>query len=467
MRFLRSFRDALLAAAVCLVVPSLALTAVTPPLPSSKTESGFLNESQEPQTQIIDRDAPPRTEVPVRPSLKFGGRAEFGYDVKRNFDLRSGAADEVSTVEPFLSLAVSFKPNERFKSFVEMRFLREIAVREKRVSKKRRRNQLEVSQAYLQFKDVVVRHSSLKVGRQRLRDEREWYYDKRLDAVRAAYRYHELTFDFTFGLEGVIDKDLLNDETDRRVDDYLLELKYPLTKKIDVALYNIFRYDHSKDARRPYFVGLHSEGEIVENLSYWLELAHVVGQETKISRSQGTKRTFWFEGLGLDVGGKYKFDLPAEPGLVLGYAFGSGDDEANDGDNRGFRQTGLQNNSSELNGLTSVQYYGELFAPELSNLMIFTAGGGVKPFKKASAEVFYHVYLQHRPANTLKDSSLTTDPTGQSRRLGSEINFVMALRDIKHFDVQVIFGLFLPGRAFSPESDDNAFFTELKLRYNF
>ena len=454
-------------AVLCFGAPALSLTAVTSPPPAPpQTRNTSPTESSEQKNRIIDRDAPPQTEVQLRPLLKFGGRAEFSYDVRRNFDLKDGVADEDSTIEPFLSLAAAFKPNEKFKSFLEMRLFREIAVREKRLPKKRRRNELEISQAYLLFKDIV-KHSSLKVGRQRLRDEREWYYDKRLDAARIAYKYHELALDFTFGLEGAIDKDLLNEETDRRVDDYLLELKYPVTKKIDVALYNIFRYDHSADARRPYFVGLHSQGEIIENLKHWLELAYTLGQETRISRSRGTERTFWFRGLGFDVGADYQFKLPWKPGLALGYAFGSGDNEPNDGDHRGFRQTGLQNNSTDLNGLSSVQYYGELFDPELSNLMVFTAGSGIKPFQKASVEVLYHSYLQHRPANTIKESNLLTDPSGRSRRLGNEIDFVIALEDIKKFDVQTIFGLFLPGQAFPQESDNPAFFSELKLRYNF
>ena len=50
----------------------------------------------------------------------------------------------------------------------------------------------------------------------------------------------------------------------------------------------------------------------------------------------------------------------------MGWAWGSGDQEPQSGNNGTFRQTGFQDNNDKWSGVTSFRYYGELVDPELS-----------------------------------------------------------------------------------------------------
>jgi hypothetical protein len=107
-----------------------------------------------------------------------------------------------------------------------------------------------------------------------------------------------------------------------------------------------------------------SRGEPVEDLDYWLELGYVGGRDG--SKSIG--------GWGVDLGTTYEWPLGPRPSVTLGFAFGSGDRNADDQRDGSFRQTGLQKNEWDFGGSTDFKVYGEVLDPELSNLAIFTVG---------------------------------------------------------------------------------------------
>jgi alginate production protein len=258
--------------------------------------------------------------------------------------------------------------------------------------------------------------------------------------------------------------DLLGNRRDRRVDSYFLRAEYEPIKKIKVVPYIAYRNDRSNQWSRPLFIGIHSSGEISKRMDYWAEFAWVKGEEKTDGVSNGT---FDFEGIGFDVGTIYEFDSPIKPSIITGFAFGSGDNTPDDDLDKGFRQTGLHDNSDKLAGVTSVNYYGELFDPELSNLMVFTIGTGIKPQESLSLEAIYHYYLQDQKDDEIRDASVDADPTGLSRDLGSEIDFVIGWRHSKKLDLKASFGMFLPGDAFSDQTDDTAYLAILKLKYKF
>ena len=120
-------------------------------------------------------------------------------------------------------------------------------------------------------------------------------------------------------------------------------------------------------------------------IKYWLDAAFV----------RGNVESRKIRGFGLDTGitliaRKFK----QRPFLTFAYGFGSGDKDTQDGIDRNFRQTGLQNNSGRFGGVVNFEYYGVLLQPELSNMHILTAGIGFRPFERASVEFVYHRYLQ-------------------------------------------------------------------------
>ena len=169
--------------------------------------------------------------------------------------------------------------------------------------------------------------------------------------------------------------------------------------------------------------------------------------------------------MGYDVGAIYDFDRPLRPSLIMGYAFGSGDGDPDDGIDRNFRQTGLHDNEHELDGLADFRYYGVVLEPELSNLEILTVGLGVKPSERLSMHLLYHAYRQHQASPTLRDTNLDADPNGRDRNLGSAIDLVMGVELSRQLSVDVELGYFMPGGAF--DDDDNAFLAELDFKFEF
>lgn len=446
----------------------LTITAVSLALPGflmgaeseSEKESSVAGNEQE---KAFDLDAPPSTPTKIAPYTYFGGYIRFEFEDERNFDLDSSEADTLTIIEPIVSLATTIRPNEDFEAFFNLRYSKEAELEEEGKNDRYRPHRLRISQAYLSFNKIFEK-TSLKIGRQRFDDDREWLYDEKLDAVRVFHKLGEVKLDGSLSWEGTFDMDLLSNRNDKRVNNYFLRAECYPAKKIKFAPYFVYRDDRSHQWSRPLFLGIHSSGEISKKMDYWAELAWVRGREKKIE--DNSSRTFDFEGIGFDVGATYKFDSPLKPSIVAGFAFGSGDSNP-DGDDRGFRQTGLQDNSGKLTGITSVDYYGELFDPELSNMMIFTLGGGIQPQKNLSFEVIYHYYLQHHAADEIRDADVDSDPTGLSRDLGSEIDFVLGYRHLKKLDIKAAFGMFLPGDAFPSESDDPAYCLKIRLRYKF
>jgi hypothetical protein len=190
-----------------------------------------------------------------------------------------------------------------------------------------------------------------------------------------------------------------------------------------LGAYGIVSDHRSGERDRPVFFGIQSFGTIADRLDYWADAAIVRGEEE--NRDIG--------GFGIDLLGAYRFDLPLSPYLILGYAFGSGDADPDDGTDNTFRQTGLQGNEVEVGGLTPLRYYGEAFDPELSNMSIFTAGLGARPIEGVSLDLLYHHYQQDEAFDELRDSALDAEPNGENRRLGDEIDLVLGCQSRSKF----------------------------------
>ena len=151
------------------------------------------------------------------------------------------------------------------------------------------------------------------------------------------------------------------------------------------------------------------------------------------------------------------------PYLTAGVAFGSGDDGS--GTDTTFRQSGLHGNSDRFGGVTSLHYYGEVLDPELSNLAILTFGVGFRPTRRSSVDLVYHRYAQHRRQDDLRDVSIDADPDGRSRFIGDEIDLIIGIKEIENIDIELVGGIFLPGRAF--ENRDPAFFGGITVQFKF
>jgi alginate production protein len=419
--------------------------------------SGFPSDAAA-ATDIFDPDAPPETRYRLAPFLTFGAEIEVTYAYRKNLGLDDRRDGDASLLTPELSLALSFDPDPRFQAFLNVAVARESVLKiEADQSKPSEDVAVEVKEAFIWLRSLPG-GLSLQLGRQRFEDERQWLYDEELDAVRLRFAHAALAIELSASRDGLVRKDLASSAKRDRINNYVLHASYRLPRETTVETYAIVRDDRDADRRRPVFAGLRSRGEPIEDLDYWLELGYVGGRD-------GSKR---IRGWGVDVGATYEFQVGPKPALTLGFAFGSGDRNPDDGTDESFRQTGLQDNEADFGGATDFKYYGEVLDPELSNLAILTAGVGIRPSDKFSMDLVYHYYLQHRAAPALRSAGIDAEPSGRSRRLGSGIDFVMGLQEIwDHLDARVGVGYFLPGPGFPGAIGGGAWVVRAEVQFRF
>ena len=405
----------------------------------------------------FDLGAPPKTRNRLTPELGFGARVELEYVMEKNFDLETRDRDDLYIKKPELSFVFLYTPTEKFSAFLNIEFSRSI-VNDEQEEKKKDETNVNLTEAFFSYE--IMDGLTLKVGRQRLKDKREWIYDEKMNAIRLTYEFSKFAFELSASEKK--DKDLYdNHGRDERFNNFVLCGRYAPFKNTEIMAYGFVRDGRSKKRKEnPIFYGLQVTGELIDNLDYWLNFAHVRGRD-------GSNK---LRGFGFDSGFTYEFDdVPLKPSIVLGYAFGSGDDNPSDNRDRSFRQTGLQDNNAKLNGVSKVKYYGEMFDPELSNLAITTAGIGIRPMRKTSIELIYHYYRQHKRSDDIFDAEIDEDPDGLNKILGQEIDLVAAHKyKSKKINVKtsLVLGYFLPGQAFSMEAD-NSFFAEIKMQFDF
>ncbi len=404
--------------------------------------------------------APPPTHE-AAPYLSFGAQLTLDFETEQEFDLDTNNDDDRITLEPELGVSLSFDPSEHLQVFIESEIRHKFSFGS-RVRRSDREVELSIEQAYLHFTDIPE-GLSLQLGRQDFEDSREWLFDEQLDAARLFLARGPFEVEFSVSREELLRKDLLSDERRDKVDNYALIGRFALGEEdgnegneSEFSAYAIFRDDREPNPQDLLFVGLQANGDLAPNLGYWGELSHV----------RSTLAPVDVRGFGGDVGITYVFDAPYEPSLTLGAAFGTGDKDEDDGTDGAFRQTGLHDNQDKFNGVTSFKYYGEVLDPDLRNLAIATVGLGVRPTPKSSVDLVYHYYRQHNASDRLRGAAIDADPTGRHRSIGHGLDAIVGLRKIADFDAEFIFGVFLPGAAFSDRTDP-AYFGGVELVYKF
>jgi alginate production protein len=405
----------------------------------------------------FDPDDPPDTTIQIAPYLTFGAQVDLEYIFFRNLDLDNTKDNDFSVIEPGLTVAFSFDPNRHIQAFLETRLGRNVTF-----SKGDRSGDnvsLEIEQAYMLFKNFFNDSLSFQIGRQRFEDEREWLYDEELDAIRLIYEISDYSFELSASRLNLVDRDLFNSDQKERIYNYGFYGKYQKEvndKETNLGAYVLFRDDRSTENESPAFAGVHADGDLTHSFAYWLDAAYVFGE-------QGANNIRAF---GFDIGAIYQFDLPTEPSVTLGYAFGTGDGNLDDKKDTNFRQSGFHNNESSFNGVADFKYYGEVFDSELSNLSVFSAGAGINPTEESSIDFVYHYYLQHKASDIIRDSVVNAVPSGLSKRLGTEVDLILGYERNSKLDMALKLGYFLPGKTFTSNSE-NIFLLKFEIQYEF
>ena len=385
---------------------------------------------------------------------------ETNFEQLSNRDLDETTDDGLSVLRSELTVETGYRAGESVRAWTELELERRVIVsRGQDRSPESNQTELNLKQLYLDFElENATEGLSARIGRQEFQDRREWLYDEDLDGMRVFYRRDRLSLELSASRERLFRENLLEaEESEDRINNYVLYSAYRPTADHRLSAYALGRDNISDDRDNPIFYGLRAGGWVTTALDYWLELAHVRGRD-------GSNR---LRGFGFDVGGTYRFDHSWQPSLTFGYAFGSGDSNPDDNVDRSFRQTGLQDNSYQFNGVEDFRYYGETLDPELSNLSILTAGFGIRPSRRSSVDLVFHRYRQDVSASgRIEGSRIRASTNGDRRDVGQAVDLILAYHDIPKLRLRAKLGYFIPGKAFD-DAADNAYSVELGFEYDF
>lgn len=418
---------------------------------------------------FIDFDAPPAPRNRLIDHLFYGVKLEAKFDHEDNYNLNQSEPDNLSVAEGRAEISFLYSPADWFHAFTNFSFFHGQPLVDED-DQKDASTKLDVRQAYISFSHPIGNGSgSLRIGRQRIRDIREWYFDDNLDGFRLLYGDDLFYLHASVTRRRFVDQDLLKDEENPRTNNYFLTVGHSPLENVRLEGFALYRDDLTDEEGQPIFLGARVLGDAFKGLKYWTDFAYVFGKSDEVRKRVNGKRITTndsLSGFGFDIGASYMFDLPLKPYLTLGYAFGTGDDNPDDSTEHSFRQTGLQDNSGRFHGKAKFKYYGEVFDPELSNMSIFTAALGIRPTRKSSVDLVYHYYRQDKAFDEIRDTDIDADPDGIHKNLGQEIDLVVGSRDFKDLSLEFNFGYFWPGNAFA-ENRDNAFLTNVKASYKF
>lgn len=318
------------------------------------------------------------------------------------------------------------------------------------------------------------------IGRIDFEDDRRWWWDEDLDAVRVT------AGDESLELAVAVAKELGPTRTDRDfiepdhedVVRIIAEASWDWRDSHSLQLFALFQDDRSRTHAIADVIELEREDESDARLrwlgaratgawplrsgggiGYWFDAAWVSGDEyvlefTAISprqREVEERERRSVRGWGLDFGATWLMPFDFEPRLTAGYARGSGDAHPDDRHDRSFRQTGLNANSPGFGGVQSFSGYGVLLDPDLSNIEILTVGAGVSLWQASSLDVVYHRYRQVEASDSLGDARLTASLTATDRDLGDGVDMVLAVEDSDRFEFELWFAAFRAGDAFGTQ----------------
>lgn len=339
---------------------------------------------------------------------------------------------------------------------------------------------VERGEMWLYSENIADLHINFDVGRLNFEDERRWWWDEDLDALRLAYETD--TFEIAFALARELgsarsDRDWVEPDH-HRVLRWIGELGWDWHENHAIEAFFLHQNDHSPTESPGQSVkrkreddsdgdltwgGLRTMGVIDFGaqgyLGYWLDAGLVRGKEKVIeyeSVSGGQSEVQEVihrdvSGWAVDVGLDWLLPFAWEPRLFAGYAFGSGDSNRDSGTDHAFRQTGLEGNESGFGGVERFNNYGVVLQPELSNLHIVTAGWGATLFRSSSIDLVYHHYRLVDRATSLRDSLLEIELDGEARHLGDGIDLVIALEEWERLEFEFIAAGFRAGQAFGSD----------------
>ncbi len=411
---------------------------------TTETDVNDKNSVLDDKERKIFKDWSDDYELGMVDGLKVGEKLLFTADARqdvldqREYDLSTTIHSDASNTQSDLRLKGIGCWTDRIETEAEVRFRKKFLFTDER---DRFSDNLiaQVTRLNLLLKRVGGMGLSVRIGRQRFDEPREWLFDEYLDAVRL-YVYHADRWNAEAAFISSINPvDSLYDSWT----DIFARVEFQLTRKNAVSAYLLTRSDSDETRRRePVYWGVRYLGRIGTIVEPWTDAAIMRGND------KGRNLDAWALDMGATVIGR---TMKVLPHVTLGYAVGSGDSNRGDSTDKRFRQTGYQDNSARFGGVAAFKYYGEILNPELSNLRILSAGVGIRPTIESSVDVMYHRYRQTVPENLIKGSNLIVSPNGDSADLGWALTVVIGSPKLwNRLRAALVVERFTPGQGFSP-----------------
>lgn len=426
--------------------------------------------------------------------LIISGEISTSLRGRRHFDLVPGANDDDIRIDPLAKIEAIWIRSESTVLFASGRVFAEQDIAREGGNKQGRAG-VSVDDFWFLKTNMFGTPLGLQIGRQRLRDRREFWWDDQIDGVRLHYFGKKVSayagIGYPVGYHSTLGR---MDPEDKGLFRAFGNLDWEWKKQQHVELFGLHQDDRTRryvvgqvidrrnadpaDARLTW-VGARARGcvkpKFPRRICYWGDVARVRGTELQfdLDRFSASRQIVdqvdrtRINGWAYDIGINLQLPLKFRPVLTFAQARGTGDRPATPGRNGAFRQTGLHRNDSKYRGNARFRSYGEVLRPDLSNIRISTIALGLPLGKDLWAETLWHRYRQPVADNRIASSPLNRNPNGQSNRLGDEIDIIIGHSPKGNWEFELTTGAFRAGPAFGTQAGRWASLVELKVDYNF
>ena len=361
---------------------------------------------------------------------------------------------------------------------------------------------VERGEMWLNWTEVLGSRVSLEGGRLDFEDDRLWWWDEDLDAVRLIYETDQLEIALA-GAEEVApartDRSYIDPEHED-VTRWIAEVSLDWSEHHALQFFALYQDDRSgteapgtviasdredeSDAELTW-LGIRAAGAFEFEggtlLGYWIDAGRVKGRETLLETEEVPPVVNGFSkyvevdevirhdvrGWAVDTGLTLALPTAGEPRFTVGWARGSGDNKPDNGSDTAFRQTGINGNECAFGGVERFQIYGEILDPELSNLTVVTAGIGFSLMEASSIDVVLHDYRLVEPADELRDSRLDAELNEVDRDLGTGIDLILGLEEWDAVQFRITASAFQTGMAFGVDQDTWIYGSLFEMRFAF
>jgi hypothetical protein len=421
--------------------------------------------------------------------LYLGGEFQFAAEFMGNYELDPNAKDDLLEIEPSIVLECFYPFTEQASIYLEgeLQYKNEYYTE---TSDSYHEWVFERIESWIYFSDIMESSFSFQAGRQTYEDERQWWWDVQLDSLRL--HYDKINFHSEIAIaQELAPESTEYDDIEPEIEDVLRVLGHSAwagDECLRLDVFGLYQYDDSSQPKEGEIIkpnwedesdadllwyGARVSGEFdtdsTGELEYWIDAAGLTGDETLFEFEENDEGDIEvaeiFErdvsGWGFDTGITWKTGLLNDMEMTLGYALGSGDRTPEEGNDKSFRQTGINEGDRRF------QYYGEVFNPELSNMHIWTFAFGFPIGETSFIDFVYHQYRQVHPAPFLRKTDIEADPDGIHKSLGEEWDLVLNVEEWDNIEIESSASFFRAGDAFGEFSGEIAYRLNFEIAYKF